>query len=292
MRTKRMKKLLFILVLTLLTGCGHKPPSADPNAFTFAKVFPDPILAEIIAELFDKEKGDTTSVEELAGYTGEFGVWSQGFEDEASNWVTVKSLEGIGYLKGITSFFCCKNEVTELPAEIRQLKNLKKINLNKAFALKIIPSSISELENLEELDITFTAIEELPKEIGQLKSLRILVANYTGISSLPDEIGDLKNLEELEIQGTNITLAPDSICKLKNLKFLNMGDLGLEKLPDDIGDLQNLENLFLFSNNLKNLPRSMEKMTNLQNINLYNNFELSEDYKAFLPKRLWEGKNF
>ena len=61
----------------------------------------------------------------------------------------------------------------------------------------------------------------------------------------------------------------------------------LTKLPEKIGNLKNLESLNLFGDDIRTLPKSMSKMKKLEWLNVYDDFNLSESYKGFLPKRLW-----
>lgn len=262
----------------------------NPNAFTFRKAFPDIALASCIADTLGKRIDDETSEEELAGITGGLSIIS--YSDENGNIHDCADLTGIRYLKGLTEFDCYKNDVVEIPAEIKELKDLKVLNLTKAYSLTTIPPEIGELRDLEVLRLSLTSLEKLPKEIGNLSSLVFLDASATPINELPEEIGKLKNLESLDIHASGVKTLPDSICDLENLKYLDLSHLELEKLPADFGNLTKLEELNLFNCNLKILPRSMERLTSLRSINLYDNFELSESYKEFLPKKLWEGKNF
>lgn len=271
----------------------NEPLNSDPNAFTFEKAFPDFALASKIAETFGKEIYNETSKEELASIVGEFSIINY-WDENNGEYYYCADLTGIGYLKGLTELGCYKNDITEIPAEIKELKNLKILNLTKAYNLKTIPPEIGELENLEILRLSLTSLEKLPKEIGNLKKLKSLEIGSTKLKELPEEIGLLTNLEYLYFSSSSakVESLPDSFCNLINLKNLDLSHLGLTELPDDIGALSNLETLNLFNNSLKILPKSMAKLINLQSINLYDNFELSESYKTFLPEKLWKDKHF
>lgn len=60
-----------------------------------------------------------------------------------------------------------------LQAEVRQLKNLKVLNLsNNHFAG--VPAEIGQLKNLEELNLSNNQITGLPYELGNLSKLKVL----------------------------------------------------------------------------------------------------------------------
>ena len=259
--------------------------NVNSNTFTFRKAFPDFALANTVAQAFGKEIDSKTSAEELASLTGEFAILN--YWDENGKAWDCADLTGIGYLKGLTEFSCYKNSVTKLPPEIKELKNLKVLNLLKAYLLKTIPPEIGELENLVQFRLDLTGVVHLPKEIGKLKNLQSLSLGAGPLSGIPDEIGNLTNLEYLDLHSTNVKTLPDSICNLTHIKELDISYLELTALPENLGNLTQLESLNLFSNNLKELPKSMSNLKNLKWMNIYDNFDLSESYKNFIPNQAW-----
>ena len=299
------RKMKLILTLTLFTfggfianasdgGINNTLPSPQPishpqqGAFTFYSAFPDKGFAQVVAHALGKKASDVVTAEELASFTGSIDA-SFAPNDEGEEAGEIKDLTGIGYLKGMTEFNVYKNGVTTLPPEIKELKNLKVLNLTKAFEFTTLPPEIGQLPKLERLQMALAAISEIPKEICNLRTLKYLNISANQISTLPPEIGRLTTLEELDIHSTSITTLPDSICNLVNLKSLDISYLQhLTKLPDKIGNLTNLEYLNLFGDDIRTLPKSMSKMKKLRSLNVYDNFNLSESYKSFLPKTLWQ----
>lgn len=270
-----------IVISSMLLGAGNPPEAVfSPDTFTFREAFPDFALAGSVAKAFGKKMDDETSEEELASLQGQFTIVY--YDDKNNEPHFCSDLTGIGYLKGLSEFACTKNDVVSIPAEIKELKNLKILNLEKAYSLTTIPPEISELENLETLKMFMTGIEHLPKEIGKLKNLKTLDMSSSPVIELPDEISKLFKLIELDIHSTQIKFIPASICNLKNLQYLDMSNLGLTELPDNIGDLTDLKTLNLFNNNLKKLPQSMSKMKKLEWLHVYDNYNLDEDYKSFI----------
>lgn len=60
-----------------------------------------------------------------------------------------------------------------LQAEVRQLQNLKVLNLNNNHFAGV-PAEIGQLKNLEELNLSNNQITGLPYELGNLSNLKIL----------------------------------------------------------------------------------------------------------------------
>ena len=118
----------------------------------------------------------------------------------------------------------CQNLVN-LPMSICSLRSLKTLKLNKCSKLKsFLEIQDGDMENLRELDLKSTAIEELSSSVGHLKALEYLSLAYCK---------DLVNL-------------PESLCNLTSLNILEAhGCSKLEKLPKDLGKLQCLEKLSL-----------------------------------------------
>jgi|GEM_PF-1173164 len=257
---------------------GSKKENQQGNFITF---FPDTALAMLVAEQLNKKVTDNVTTKELASIKGYFEV---GPGD-------VSKLTGIGYLIGLDTFDCYKNDVTEIPAEIGKLTNLKYLDLCKAFSLNIISPEIGKLKKLKKIRLCLTEVKSIPKEIGYLTNLKTLWLCCNEFTEIPKEIGNLKKLKDLDIHSNKITNLPNEICNLKSLTSLDISYCGLERLSDSIGNLKELEFLNLFGNNLKLLPKSIEKLDNLGYLNVFDNFKLSENYKNYLPVLLRKRRN-
>ena len=248
----------------------------------FIHFFPDTSLAELVAVRLHKKVTDITNPKELSSIQGSFLVMS----GEAS----VKDLTGIGYLIGIDTFRCSKNEVTELPAEIGKLTKLKYLDLNKAFLLDTIPPEIGQLTQLKMIRLSLTQVSTIPKEMGNLINLETLWMGNNKITMLPKEIGNLKKLIDLDISSNQLKQVPDEICNLGELTRLLITHCGLETLPENIGNLKNLKTLNLNNNHLHFLPKSIANLTKLTYLNVFDNPALSESYQEYLPLLLQKKK--
>lgn len=124
-----------------------------------------------------------------------------------------------------------KQCITEIPANISQLKNLKKLNLsNNSFGK--FPMEILALENLEDLTIASIGISSLPDEIKKLKKLKRLSiydswaapGNENKFESFPNAILELQLLEELSASMFLLLKGPQVLSSLTHLKKIVVRD--------------------------------------------------------------------
>lgn len=167
-----------------------------------------------------------------------------------------------------------------LPEAIGQLTRLKTMRLGKSFVswnkdrmltlLEHLPDSVWQLSNLQELDLSFTAINRLPPEIGQLTALQTLDLWHTAINQLPLEIGQLSSLQMLDLRDTPITHLPPEIGQLIHLQELYLSGTNTSQLPAEIGQLANLRELDLDSTQISQLPPELGQLSNLEELRLSN----------------------
>jgi len=193
--------------------------------------------------------------------------------------------------------------ITELPPEIGQLKNLKKLDLgwddrktnelqNK---LNQLPDEIGQLTSLQTLDLSANQLTDLPESIGQLTSLRrldlgniplvdwsdaveLVVATLEDIlldkRKLParlKDMGQLTGLQPPDSGGNQLTTLPESIGQLTSLRTLGLSSNLLTALPKSIRHLTSLEMLNLSFNQLMALHESIGQLTSLQMLDLMGN---------------------
>lgn len=80
-----------------------------------------------------------------------------------------------------------KNEITEIPPEIKSLKKLVKLNLANN-QIKEIKEDLCELSKLSYLDLTGNRITHLPSKVANLPKLEKLLLEGNPFDSLPPEI--------------------------------------------------------------------------------------------------------
>jgi len=115
--------------------------------------------------------------------------------------------------------------IRELPEGVGMLTNLEILNLACWNSLKVLPECIKNLRNLKSLNIGGTGITELPQWISELVNLQELDIGETGITELPPWISNLVNLKELELTYLKIKKLPEALSRLQNFTIvLNSGN--------------------------------------------------------------------
>ncbi|XP_031795862.1 leucine-rich repeat and death domain-containing protein 1 isoform X2 [Sarcophilus harrisii] len=104
----------------------------------------------------------------------------------------------------------------------------------QALQLTQVPDELSNLTQLEILDISHNTIKELPKNIGELKNLVTFKANNNLIGLLPLSFESLNKLQHLNMSGNRLTTLPNSLNNLSSLREINFDENPLVKPPAEI----------------------------------------------------------
>jgi disease resistance protein RPM1 len=133
------------------------------------------------------------------------------------------------------------SEVTEVPASIGNLFNLRYISLRRT-RIKSIPESIGQLYNLSTLDIKQTKIDKLPQGIAKVKKLRHLLVDrfsadkqtnfrYVVGMEAPNGLFNLQELQSLETVECSNNLAKQ-LNKLRRLESLCVDNISVADCAD------------------------------------------------------------
>ena len=122
---------------------------------------------------------------------------------------------------------------------------------------------ITDLTDLEELDLSDNFLKELPTSINKLKNLKTLRLGWNQLRELPHSICELSNLTWLSVNNNQLSVLPSNIKHLKNLRELDLRYNQLTTLPDETGDLKKLRLLYVAGNPLT--LEGMRKVVKLQN---------------------------
>jgi len=155
-----------------------------------------------------------------------------------TNWNTgnpVSTWYGVTVVNNqVTELFLANNQLTDnIPHEIGNLSNLKKIWLDGNLLTGSIPSEIGNLSNLQDLNFS----------------------NNQLTGSIPSELGNLTNLETLYLYGNQLTgNIPPELGNLLNLQCLCMWENQLTgSIPIEIGNLINLHAILWRITNSRNI---------------------------------------
>lgn len=159
------------------------------------------------------------------------------------------------------------SESSEIPSWIGSFKKLKIfLSSNEKRKIEYIPSEISELTSLIELNLPNNNISSLPHSLYQLKSLNNLNLSNNPLSSLSPQIGNLQHLQSLDLSKTNISELPNEICYLNQLELLALEDTPLKTLPQCLGELPHLDWLNISGTQVTKLPIELLNAPKLEKI--------------------------
>lgn len=177
---------------------------------------------------------------------------------------------GIAKLKNLKTLGLTNNNLSTLPDWVVELKSLENLYLsNNQFT--VFPKQVLQLASLKKLEIANNKLTSLPTEIGDLTQLTLLSIGKNQLKNLPDSLYNLTNLEDLKIYGNQIsTLSP----KLNNLTHLQKFMVGnkfhggnpIQALPSNLGGLVSLKSIDLPQTQITNLPDSLLALPNLKTI--------------------------
>ena len=175
------------------------------------------------------------------------------------------------------------NKIFYLPSELRNLINLKVLNLSDN-ELTELPNGIFNLINLTFLGLGQNRIPSLPPEIGKLKNLTVLDLGDNRLTSLPHEIGQLKNIKTLVLHGNPLIDIPDAIFDLPNLDKESIIEINYIKATIDAEENGWIDRLYKWADknhiheldwledekSTPGLPRNRRRLLTLTQLNLSN----------------------
>jgi hypothetical protein len=155
--------------------------------------------------------------------------------------------------------------LTKIPAEIFELKNLKTLNLSNN-KISTIPADIVRLKRLKKLDISNNGISNFYAKICQLPKLEVLNLNNNLLKTIPRQIKYLTELKVLSIANNNIITLPNEIGELKKLRKINISKNIFDAFPEILFELKDLKKLWINNLRLKNFPMNLI-LKNLKKLN-------------------------
>ncbi|KAK9910640.1 hypothetical protein M0R45_034595 [Rubus argutus] len=157
--------------------------------------------------------------------------------------------------------------IKELPASIKHLTGLIRLNLRDCKNLLSLPDIICSLTNLQVLNLSgCSKLDELPEKLGSLVGLKELDASRSCIRQVPSSILLLKDLESLYFRGCGGLQLPASFSGLGSLAKLDLSYCKLSDgaIPADLDCLSSLDHLNLSGNCLVSVPESITKLSKLE----------------------------
>ena len=126
-----------------------------------------------------------------------------------------------------------KPKCDSLPEALFTLINLQELTVRKC-KLQVLNNRISQLKNLQYLNLDQNRLVRLPEALCNLTELKTLVISRNIISYLPDNIGKLKKLESIDAWDNQIYVLPKSISKLsETLQVLDLRQVAVKAAEYD-----------------------------------------------------------
>ena len=177
-------------------------------------------------------------------------------------------------LENLRKLYLDGTAIQELPSSIQSLKGLQYLNLAYCCNLLSLPETICHLKSLAFLScLGCSQLKSFPEIREVMENLRELYLDGTAIEELPTSIRSLKGLQRLTLSNCKkLVNLPDSIFNLRFLNYLNVSLCSkLNKFPQNLGNLQCLESLGVAgfdSNHFSSIPASIIQLSKLRILNL------------------------
>ena len=168
------------------------------------------------------------------------------------------------------------NYIDELPVELLQLKQLKKIRLYDCNFTQF-PAILLKMLTLEEIDLSVNTINDLPSEISKLTNLKKLFLYNCSFNYFPEAVYFIPQLEVLDISYQEDQPAFVIAKTFPKLKILNLSaNFGIS-----ITALQpNLENLDIRNCSLSEIPIAVLGSSKLKKL------DVTLNPVTYLPKEI------
>ncbi|XP_039166341.1 disease resistance protein RPV1-like isoform X2 [Eucalyptus grandis] len=137
----------------------------------------------------------------------------------------------------------CGN-LEEIHPSIEDIKTLLSLNVKRCHRLKELPARVGRMEELRELLLDGTAIQDIPISRGCLMKLETLSASWCKqLAQLPESMGSIVSLTQLNLSFSGIKRLPKSTGSLTSLTQLNLSQTRIKRLPKSISSLKELMTL-------------------------------------------------
>ncbi|XP_036426166.1 leucine-rich repeat-containing protein 40 isoform X1 [Colossoma macropomum] len=156
----------------------------------------------------------------------------------------------------VTNVNFSKNQLTEVPLRVVELKDtLADINLgfNK---LSTIPVEFSKLQQLVHVDLRNNVLTSLPVELEALNKMRSIILSFNRFKAFPDVLYRIVTLETILISNNQVgAIDPVRLKVLDKLSTLDLQNNDIMQVPPELGNCTSLRALMLDGNPFRN-PRA------------------------------------
>ena len=134
--------------------------------------------------------------------------------------------------------------------------------------LASVPKAVSQLTEVEVLDLSRNPIKTLPQHLCNLQNLKTLKLSWCDLIEIESVVICLTSLEELDLSSNKFDTLPQDLSKLKHLKILRLENCGLTEVWSAITQLTSLEELYLSGSRAETVPQDLSKLKHLKILRL------------------------
>ena len=180
-------------------------------------------------------------------------------------------MKGLETLKeGVTKLSFRGIGLTEIPEVISNLSQLQSLDLSDN-QLTEIPEVISNLSQLQSLNLSDNQLTEIPGAIANLSQLQKLDLSHNRIREILDAITNFTQLQYFGLSHNQIREIPEAIAKLDQLDELNISHNQITELPNGITNISQLRFLNLDNNQIREIPEAIANLPQLDFLHLSDN---------------------
>ncbi|KAL6603558.1 hypothetical protein ACP70R_043919 [Stipagrostis hirtigluma subsp. patula] len=300
------------------------------SCFLYCSLYPEDhkikrkFIAKLwIAEGFVEERGDGTTMEEIAEYyLTELTRRSLLQVIERNTFGRAKTFLMHDLVREVTLIIAKKEKfgiaysdagIAQVPCEARRiciqkggqrLSSVASLRLRSFILLdNEVPSSwiydvLSRFRLLRVLCLRFADIEQVPSVVTELYNLRYLDFSHTKVKQIPASFKKLVNLQVLDLRFSYVEELPLEITMLTNLRHLHVSVINdlqerslncfsATKIPGDICQLNNLQALYTVAAN-KDLVLQLGNLTLIRSLGI---MEVQQSFVAELWNSLTKMPN-
>ena len=152
------------------------------------------------------------------------------------------------------------NKFESIPEELASFKDLKHLDFYKN-NIKGIPDFIGDMDNLQQLFLSFNKIEEIPDTLRNLKRLKYFYIHHNELHFIPEWITEMDSIERFGVGFNHLLELPD-LSKMKALYEFDAEHNLLERFPWELVEKPEMEILILRDNDF--MLSDEEKMRLIQ----------------------------
>ncbi|KAL6955189.1 Beta-1,3-galactosyltransferase 1, partial [Sarracenia purpurea var. burkii] len=173
--------------------------------------------------------------------------------------------EGVKFISGFVQFSAPHRHQCSkcyLPSAISLLVNVRELDVSKNY-IREIDNAIKGCKKLASLNLSSNPLGRLTDGITQLISLEELYVNSIKADFLPANIGRLTKLKVLEVRDNNLNTLPKTISRLTSLLRLDIGENCFQMIPEELKYATKLQELWCDLNEIEVIPSFVSNFTDL-----------------------------